>query len=247
MQDQNKKFQEERSAAISEMGADKELQSLTNKWMIASDKYKYSYNFSWMGRPIIKYPADMIVLQEIIWETRPNVIIETGIAHGGSIIFSASMLKMIGCNNPRVYAVDIDIREHNKREILENPASDIIKMFEGDSCESNIVSEIRKDITSEDKVMIILDSCHTHDHVLKELKIYSDLVTAGNYMVLPDTFIEFFPKGYFSTDRPWDVGNNPYTAIIEYLQKNENFEIDKKYCTKALITEAPSGYLKRVK
>ena len=149
-----------------------------------------------MGRPIIKYPADMIVLQEIIWETRPNVIIETGIAHGGSIIFSASMLKMTGCKKPRVFAVDIDIREHNKREILSSPASDIIKMYEGDSCSPDIVTDIKSHISTDDKVMVILDSCHTHKHVLDELNIYSELVSIGNYLVLPDTFIEFFLKGY---------------------------------------------------
>jgi len=238
-------FKLERALDIKKMSEDDELKELSIEWMIKADKYKYTYNFSWLGRPIIKFPNDIVIMQEIIWDVKPDLIIETGIAHGGSIIFSASMLELIG-KDGLVVAVDIDIREHNKKEIENHPQSKRIKMFEGDSVSEEIVSKVREIARSRKQVMVCLDSLHTHKHVLKEMELYSPLVTVGSYMILPDTFIEYFPKGYYK-DRPWDVGNNTMTAIREFLSKNDNFIIDKEKSDKLMITEAFDGYLKRVK
>jgi cephalosporin hydroxylase len=238
-----KQFEKERAESIKEMGADKELRKKSIDWMLHADKYKYTYNYSWMGRPIIKYPNDLMILQEIIWNLKPDYIIETGIAHGGSIIFSASMLELIG--HGEVIAVDIDIRKHNRDEIEKHPMFKRITMIEGSSVDPEIVNSIKEKVKGK-KVLVCLDSLHTHAHVLKELEMYSEMVNVGSYIVCPDTFIEYFPKGYFS-DRPWDIGDNPMTALIEFLKHNKNFIIDKDIDDKLLITEGFDGYLKRVK
>jgi len=238
-------FKLERAADIKKMSADVELKSKSIEWMIKADKYKYTYNFTWLGRPIIKFPNDIVVMQEIIWDVKPDLIIETGIAHGGSIIFSASMLELIG-NDGLVVAVDVDIRKHNRAEIERHPLSKRILMFEGDSVSGEAVGRIKEIATSRERVMVFLDSLHTHEHVLKEMNLYSPLVTIGSYMVLPDTFIEYFPKSYYE-DRPWDVGNNPMTALTEFLSSNDNFIIDKERSDKLMITEAFDGYLRRIK
>ena len=211
--------------------------------MLHADKYKYTYNFEWMGRPIIKYPSDIVIMQEIIWRLKPDVIIETGIAHGGSIIFSASMLELIG--HGEVVAVDIDIRKHNRDEIEKHPMMKRITMYEGSSTDEAIVEKIRKHTEGKKSVLVALDSNHTHEHVLRELEMYSPMVTVGSYILCPDTFVEFFPKGYVK-DRPWDVGNNPMTAVWEFLKHNKNFEIDKNIDNKLMITEGLDGYLKRI-
>jgi cephalosporin hydroxylase len=237
------KFNEERRNAIAAMGNDVDLKRMSLDWMILADKYKYTYNFSWMGRPIIKFPNDIVILQEIIMKVKPDYIVETGIAHGGSIIFSASMLELLG--HGEVIAVDIDIREHNKREIEAHPMFKRITMIQGSSIDPEIVNAIKEKVKGK-KVLVCLDSLHTHDHVLKELQMYWDMVNVGSYIVCPDTFIEYFPKGYFK-DRPWDVGNNTMTGLKEFLKENDNFEIDQDINNKLVITEGFDGYLKRIK
>ena len=238
-------FKKERSKAIDEMSKDGELKRKSLDWMLHADKYKFTYNFSWLGRPIIKYPNDVVIMQEIIWEVKPDLIIETGIAHGGSIIFSASMLELIG-GDGQVVAVDIDIRKHNRIEIEKHPMFKRIIMLEGDCLSNKTLRRIGEIAKDKKKVMVFLDSNHTHNHVLKELELYSPFVTVGSYLILPDTFIEYFPKGYYS-NRPWDVGNNPMTALRMFLSKNDNFIVDKARSNKLIITEAFDGYLKRVK
>jgi cephalosporin hydroxylase len=237
-------FKEERAKDIKAMGADTELRKKSVDWMIRADKYKYTYNYSWMGRPIIKFPNDILVMQEIIWDIKPDFIVETGIAHGGSIIFSASMLELIG-GQGQVIAVDIDIREHNRKEIEKHPMMKRITMIEGSSIDPVIVDSIREKVKGK-KVLVALDSLHTHDHVLRELQMYWDMVSVGSYIVCPDTFIEFFPKGYYS-NRPWDVGDNPMTAVKAFLKENDRFVIDKDIDNKLMITEGFDGYLKRIR
>jgi cephalosporin hydroxylase len=238
-------FQQERAADIADMSQDEQLKKMSLEWMIKADKYKYTYNFTWLGRPIIKFPNDIVIMQEIIWEVKPDLIIETGIAHGGSIIFSASMLELLG-GDGQVVAVDIDIRQHNRQEIELHPMFKRITMLEGDSTSPEIVNQIREIAQKKSKVMVFLDSLHTHEHVLKELELYSPMVSVGSFLVLPDTFIEFFPKGYYA-DRPWDVGNNPMTALREFMAKHDNFVIDREKADKLMITEAFDGYLKKIK
>ena len=239
-------FKQERLADIAEMGRDEELKKKSLDWMLHADKYKYTYNYSWMGRPIIKFPSDIVATQQIVWDVKPDLIIETGIAHGGSLILSASLLELIG-GQGRVLGIDIDIREHNRKEIEAHPMMKRIDMIEGSSVSEDVMARVRAAAAKAKCVMVFLDSLHTHDHVLKELELYAPLVSVGSYMVLPDTFIEYFPKGYYAHDRPWDVGNNPMTALRAFLEKNKNFEIDRELCDKLMITEAFDGYLRRVR
>jgi cephalosporin hydroxylase len=246
MMDPIQQFKKERSEDIARMAEDEALKKASLDWMIASDKYKYSYNYTWLGRPIIKYPNDIVATQEIIWSVKPDLIIETGIAHGGSLMLSASILEIIG-GDGIVLGIDIDIREHNLKEILNHPMSRRIQMIEGSSVSKDTIEQVRLIAQDKKKVMVFLDSLHSHAHVAAELKLYASLVSLGSYLVLPDTFIEYFPKGYFSKDRPWDVGDNPMTALREFLANNNQFEIDRNLCNKLMITEAFDGYLKRVR
>jgi len=239
-----KSFFLERKKDMIKMSNDKTLRDISLDWMVRADQYKYTYNFTWMGVPIIKFPSDMIVQQELVWKLKPDLIIETGIAHGGSILFSASMMEL-NMLPGEVVGVDIDIRKHNRKIIEKHPMYKRITMYEGSSVSKNIVNKVKRHTKNKKCVMVILDSLHSHKHVLQELKIYSKFVTKGSYIILPDTFIQFFPKGYYTNNRPWDVGDNPYTAMEEFLKKNKNFSIDKEISNKAVITETIDGYLKR--
>lgn len=239
-------FQAERAAAIAAMGDDAELRQKSLDWMLHADRYKYTYNFTWMGRPIIKFPSDMIIQQELMWRLKPDLVIETGIAHGGSIIFSASMMAMMGING-EVVGVDNDIRPHNRALIEAHPMMSRIAMYQGSSTDPAIIAKVKQHVVGKRCVMVILDSLHSHAHVLDELRLYAPLVTPGSYCILPDTFIEFFPKGYYSATRPWDVGDNPYTAMRQYLTETDAFEIDRSLTAKAMITETIDGYLHRIR
>jgi cephalosporin hydroxylase len=239
-------FKNERAASQTEMLKDAALKQKSLDWMLHADKYKYTYNFTWMGRPIIKYPQDIVIMQELIWDVRPDLIIETGIAHGGSIIFSSSMMELLG-NGGKVIAVDIDIRKHNRDAIEKHPMMKNITMLEGSSVDEKIVQQITDYAGNFKKVMVVLDSNHSHEHVYRELEMYTPLVSMDSYILLPDTFVEFFPKGYV-TNRPWDVGNNPYTAMEAFLKTTDQFVKDESVTNKLLITEAfGGGYLKRVR
>jgi cephalosporin hydroxylase len=240
-----KQFFDERSAAIDAMGRDEELRRKSIDWMLHADAYKYTYNFTWMGRPIIKFPNDMVAQQELVWRTKPDLIIETGIAHGGSIIFSASLLELLG--KGRVVGIDVDIRKHNRREIESHPMAKRITMIEGGSTDPSVLSQVQDLAKNAESVMVILDSNHSHRHVLDELQLYSPLVTVGNYIILPDTFIQFFPKGYYSGTRPWDVDNNPWTAMKEFMTTAKDFVHDTTPVSKCMITESFDGYLRRVR
>lgn len=227
-----------------------ELAHTATKFMVASTVPKYSYNFSWLGRPIIQYPQDIVAMQELIWSVQPDLIIETGIAHGGSLIFSASMLELnAACGGPpdaEVLGVDIDIRAHNRAAIAAHPMFKRITMIEGSSIAPDIIAQIKAKAAGQQRVLVCLDSNHTHDHVLAELEAYAPLTSVGSYCVVFDTIIEDMPAGSFP-DRPWDQGNNPKTAVWEYLKTHPEFESDQSIPHKLLITVAPDGFLKRVK
>ena len=242
--DPNEEFQEERRKAILDMGKDKEFRRMSLDWILKSNEHKYGYNFTWMGRPVIQFPNDMLIIQELIWQVRPDLIIETGIAHGGSIIFSASMLELIG-GNGKVIGIDVDIRKHNRVEIENHSMMKRIVMIEGSSINEEIVNQVYEIAKDKKSIMVFLDSNHSHKHVLSEMDAYGKLVNVGSYMVVFDTCIELFPKGYCS-DRPWDVGDNPMTAIQEYLEGNDNFIRDELVNSKAVITAAPDGYLRKI-
>ena len=197
-----------------------------------------------MGRPIIQYPQDMIAMQEIIWELKPDLIIETGIAHGGSLIYYASLLELIG--KGEVLGIDIDIRQHNRAEIEAHPMFKRIKMLEGSSISQEMIGKVAAIAAGKQTVLVVLDSNHTHDHVLKELELYAPFVTLNSYLVAFDTIVEDLPNDYMP-GRPWRQGNNPKTAVWEFIKSHPEFEIDKRIDNKLLISVGPDGYLKRIK
>ena len=238
-------FDERNRRHIELMAADEELHRLTREWFAAGSKYEYSYHFSWLGRPIIQFPQDIVAMQEIIWRVQPDLVIETGVARGGSLIFSASMLEILG-GDRLVVGVDIDIRPHNRRAIEEHPMFKRIRLVEGSSVDEGVFAEVRALAEGRKRVVVILDSNHTHEHVRRELELYSPLVTRDSYMVVFDTVIEDMPEDFFP-DRPWGRGNNPKTAVWEFLKANDRFEIDREFQNKLLITVAPDGYLRCIR
>lgn len=213
-------------------------------------KAKYAYNFFWLGVPIVQGPPDLQAVQEIVWDVKPDLIIETGIAMGGSLIFSASMLAILEvCNKiekGHVLGIDIDIRPHNKKAIQRHPLSNKITMFEGSSTNRDMIARVRKFAKGKEKILVILDSNHTHEHVLAELRAYAPLVNVGSYVIVDDTGIEDLPDGS-TPNRPWGKGNNPKTAVHEYIRENTDFTIDKAIDSKLLLTCAPDGFLRRVR
>lgn len=252
-------FQEEVKARILKQGENSALKNAAHAFIEASTEPKYSYNFSWMGRPIIQYPQDMVAMQELIWSNKPDLIIETGIAHGGSLIMSASLLALLeycealekgesldpAAPKRKVLGLDIDIRSHNRTAIEAHPMANRIKMIQGSSIDSAIISQVHEYAKGFNRILVCLDSNHTHEHALAELEAYAPLVSSGSYCVVFDTFIEDLPEGSFP-DRPWDKGNNPKTAVWEYLKKHPEFEIDKSIDNKLLISVAPDGYLRKI-
>lgn len=253
-------FKSKCSEEIQKLGENEAIAELTNSWMNAANKLKYSYHYEWQGRPIIQYPQDIVAMQELIWEVKPDLIIETGIAHGGSLVFSASMLALLdisdaiesGSNlNPektkrKVLGIDIDIRAHNREAIEAHPMSSRIHMIQGSSIASNVIDQVKDIAKNYERVLVCLDSNHTHDHVLAELKAYAPLTSVSSYCVVFDTIIEDMPTDMFPS-RPWSRGNNPKTAVWEYLKNHPEFKVDKDIQHKLLVTVAPDGYLKRIK
>ncbi len=238
-------FAQEVAHNIAGLREDQDVQALSRVWLREITPYKYTYNFKWMGRPIIQLPQDMIALQELVWQIKPDLIIETGIAHGGSIVYSASLLELLG-GDGLVVGIDIDIRPHNRQAIEDHPMMKRIRLVEGSSIAPETVAEVRKLAEGRQRILVLLDSNHTHEHVLGELKAYAPLVKAGSYVIVYDTLVDDMPTSFF-TDRSWGPGNNPKTAVREFLQRTDRFEIDKDLDSKLLITVAPDGYLKCVK
>ena len=253
-------FQNEVAERIAAIPANQELCETAAAFMLASTMPKYSYNFSWLGRPIIQYPQDMVSMQELIWQIKPDLIIETGIAHGGSLIFSASMLAQLDMcdaiesgekldpkiSRRKVLGIDIDIRARNRSAIEAHPMASRIQMIQGSSIAPEVIEQVCAVAANYSRVLVCLDSNHTHDHVLAERQAYAPLTSLGSYCVVMDTVVEDMPKK-MCPDRPWGPGDNPKTAVWEYLKTHPEFEIDKSIQNKLLITVAPDGFLKRVR
>jgi cephalosporin hydroxylase len=252
-------FETEVQERIAANGCNQKLQGASRSFLLASLGAQYSYNFSWQGRPIIQYPQDMVAMQELIWAVRPDLIVETGIAHGGSLIFSASILALLDMtdaieagtsfdpkNSPRkVIGIDIDIRPHNRAAIEAHPMASRIQMIQGSSIAPEIVQQVKQAAAGFQRILVCLDSNHTHDHVLAELEAYAPLTSLGSYCVVFDTVVEDIPQELCG-NRPWGPGDNPKTAVWQYLKNHAEFEIDRNVQHKLLVTVAPDGYLKRV-
>ena len=259
MSDPTQQFFHERRQQIAEYTRDVAFSSQSQAWLEASMRRRYVYNYDWLGRPIIQYPQDIVAMQELVWLTRPDLIIETGIAHGGSLVLSASLLAMLDycdaaeagtalapkASKRKVLGLDIDIRPHNREAIESHPLAHMIDMIQGSSISPEVIAKVQVYAKDYQRVMVCLDSNHTHEHVLAELRAYAQLTTAGCYCVVFDTFVEDMPTDLFP-DRPWGPGNNPKTAVWEYLKSHPEFEIDKSIQHKLLITVAPDGFLRRM-
>lgn len=251
-------FKSEVADRIVAIQGNEEFKRSASDFLRKSVEPKYSYNYFWMGRPIIQYPQDMVAMQEIIWETRPDLIIETGIAHGGSLILSASMLALLDmtdameagvsfdprASNRRVLGIDIDIRAHNRTAIEAHPMASRIQMIQGSSIDQSVIDEVHRIAKPFKRVLVCLDSNHTHDHVLAELEAYAPLTSVGSYCVVFDTLIEDMPEDAYP-DRSWGPGDNPKTAVWKYLETHPELEIDRAIDQKLMITVAPDGFLKR--
>ena len=235
-------FDQRNQDMIRQMGTDADLQAKTRALFTAANRHEYSYHFRWLGRPIIQYPQDIVAMQELIWEVKPELIIETGIAHGGSLIFSASMLQLIG-GDGLVVGVDIEIRPHNRQAIEAHPMAKRIKIIEASSTHEDTAAQILALAAGRKPIMVCLDSNHTHEHVLRELELYAPLVTKGSYLVVLDTVIEDLPADAFP-NRPWTKTRNPKTAVREFLRSNSRFVVETAIENKLLLTVAPEGFLK---
>jgi len=252
-------FKQEGRTEIDAMGRDEKLTELSLQWINFANTRKYSYHFVWQGRPVIQYPQDMVAMQELIWQIKPDLIVETGIAHGGSLIFSASMLALLDMydaietgekfdpkiSQRKVLGIDIDIRTHNRAAIEAHPMASRVQMIQGSSIAPETIEQVHAIAANHSRILICLDSNHTHDHVLAELQAYAPLTSKDSYCVVFDTVIEDMPKEMFP-NRPWGPDNNPKTAVREYLKTHPEFEIDKSIQHKLQITVAPDGYLKRI-
>jgi cephalosporin hydroxylase len=245
---------------VQSLANDRELARLSSEWLNRSAASRYSYNFEWLGRPIIQYPQDIVCLQELIWNVKPTLIIETGIAHGGSLVLSASMLALLDVceaitngttldarsSRRQVIGVDIEIRHHNRTAIDAHPLASYITMIEGSSIDPATIRQVNDAARGHEATLVCLDSNHTHDHVLAELSAYSPLVTRDSYCVVFDTVVEDMGADSFP-DRPWGRGNNPKTAVWEFVKSHSEFEIDRDIQHKLQITVAPDGFLRRVR
>lgn len=248
--DPHTEFIAEREMRIRSYKDDQPFQALSQSWLLESMRRKYAYNFTWLGRPVIQNPADLIAMQEILWQVKPDLIIETGVAHGGSLLFYSSILELNaaagGPTHAAVLGVDIDIRAHNRQAIQDHPFSSRVHLLQGSSVEDTLIERVREFASNYKRILVCLDSNHTHEHVIRELELYAPLVTVGSYCVVFDTFVEDMPKNLFA-DRPWGPGDNPKTAVHEFLKRDTDFEIDTEFPAKLMITVAPDGFLKRVR
>ena len=237
-------FQERNKNHVAKMAKNKDLQELSQKWFNECLEHEYHYHFSWLGVPIIQFPEDIVVMQELVWKVKPDFIVETGVARGGSIIFYASMLQLFG--NGEVVGVDIDIRPHNRKTIEEHFLSHRIKLLEGSSISGDIIDKVSDLGKNKNRALVVLDSNHTHEHVLEELRLYSSFVKKGSYIVVFDTAIEDVPER-FNENRPWNNERNPRSAVREFLKENDSFEVDQELENKLLSTVARYGFLKKIK
>jgi cephalosporin hydroxylase len=242
MTDDRVEFERNRRRAAARMAADSRLAAGAFEVTVEADRHDWSYQWTWLGLPVIQMPSDIVVLQEIIWETRPQLVIETGIARGGSLVLLASILELIG--EGEVLGIDIDIRAHNRTAIEAHPLAHRIRMIAGSSIDEPVVVAAQRYAS---RVMVILDSNHTHDHVLAELAAYGPMVSVGQFLIVADTFVEDIPPQAHRPGRPWGLGNNPATALREWLSQNGGFEPDPFFNQKLLITASPGGYLRRVR
>ena len=237
-------FEIEKNQEIQRALADPELLRKGRDFLIHSDRYKYGYYWTWMGLPIIQMPEDIALTQEIMWETKPDFVIEAGIAWGGSLALYAAFQELQGFG--KVIGIDVTIPAHNRDAIMSTPVSHRITLIEGSSSDPEVFEQISSEIPQGSNILLVLDSNHTHDHVLAELKLWSPLLQKGNFIIVSDTIVEVIPEQKHRP-RPWGPGNNPMTGMQEFLESNDRFTPSNAYSDRAIVSFNPSGYLKCIK
>ncbi len=237
-------FEADRLKNAASLEKDQDLQRLALELIEKSDKHFHAYQWTWMGLPIIQSTEDIICAQELVWSVKPDVIIETGIAWGGSIILYASLLQLIG--KGKIIGIDVALPQKNIDKIMGYPFSDRIELIQGSSVDEQVVAQAARHIKAGQSVMVMLDSNHTHEHVLKELELYSPYVTKDSYIIVSDTVVEDIPAQSHRS-RSWGPGDNPKTAVNSFLKTTDRFILDPYYNAKTLITFDKGGYLKCVK
>ncbi|QFT91356.1 Rhamnosyl O-methyltransferase precursor [Roseovarius sp. THAF9] len=244
--DDREEFAEKQKRNAARLGEASGVYRKSDDLMLALNEYDYPYLWSWMGVPIIQLPADIMATQEVIWQTKPDVIIETGVARGGSVLFMASMLEMIG--KGQVIGVDVDIRAHNRETIENHPMSKRVTLIEGGSVDEGVLEQVRSEIPEGARVMAVLDSDHSRKHVLDECRAYGAMVTAGCYLVVADTVVGHWTEDQAPKNRSkhWYQGNEPLAARNEYLAETDRFQIDPEINGKLVMSSSPGGYLKCV-
>jgi len=237
-------FEKKMRAQAVALGRDQQIFEMSVRTLQAANNYDYPYLWSWMGAPIIQLPADIMATQEVVWATKPDVIIETGVARGGSVLFMASLLELIG--KGKVIGVDIDIRDHNRNLIERHPMAKRVILIEGPSTDAATLAQIKNEIPTGASVMVVLDSDHSREHVLAELKNYGPLVTEGCYLVVADTILGRLDSTQTPRNRSnlWLKGNEPLTAVNIYLGETDRFEVDPVINGKLILASSPGGYLR---
>ena len=241
MKDFDPDFTEWKTNLLKNQKNDSTFQEISQAWIRKSVELKYSYQFEWLGVPIIQLPTDMTSFQDIIWKCKPDLIIECGVARGGSLVFWASMQEICGIE-PKVLGIDIEIREHTHKAIHESRYSKKIELLEASSILPSTANAAAEIAAKHNNVMVVLDSSHTHNHVLEELNLYSKFVTSGQYLLDLDTIIDDLPV---DQTRPWGPGTSPKSAIHAFMKQDTNFTIERKYEESAVFTVAPSGFLRK--
>jgi cephalosporin hydroxylase len=208
-----------------------------------AEVHRYTYTWDWLGVPIIRIPDDVVVLQELFWSYRPQRVVETGIARGGSMLLDASLMKLCG-QEPAVLGIDWKIFPHTIDSLRGHPLMEGVELLEANSASGESESAVKSFIGEADRAVLILDSNHTHEHVLAELDLLAPLLPGGGIVLVADTLIEEFPLGYYK-DRPWDRGNNPATAVREFLFKHTDFHRSTEWSRRALLSEFRDGIICR--
>jgi cephalosporin hydroxylase len=227
------------------MHADSEMIASTRTFLGKTFEYGYYRNFTWLGRPVIQYPQDVVALQQLIWEYKPTLIVETGVAHGGALILYASILELIG-GPGEVVGIEVEFRSHNREAVANHNLSKRISVIDGSSIDPSVVAQVREIASRHERVMVVLDSLHTHEHVLAELRQYSAFVRAGGPLVVFGTSVAYIDPSV-DLKREWDQKRNPKSALDEFLLESDRFEVDREINDSLLITDAPGGYLRCIK
>ncbi len=237
-------FAASRSAWRSSLAGDAALRARAVDLQLAAEAHHYTYTWEWLGVPIIRLPDDVVVLQELFWSYRPQRVVETGVARGGSMLLDASLMQLCGAT-PAVLGIDLQIFPHTREALAAHPLARGVELLEADSTSVTARDAVRSFLGEAERAVLILDSNHTHDHVLAELRLLAPLLPVGGFVLVADTLIEEFPPHYYA-NRPWDRGDNPATALAAFVDEQPGFRLATDWSRRALVSEFRDGIIERV-